>query len=302
MSYGTHYEVHVGVVTDNVDPEQRGRIRVRCDTLAGTDTELPDFVDPVFPYLAGDGQTTTAGWCFIPDVGVAVELEIATSSPRDETTGAISFDAPAIRWRACVFARGGDTVSPEFIQNYPNRRGIVTGAGHALIFDDTANDPEVKLSQANADGTSFLDFDERGNAMILTSLGMMFYMNQGDGELSIIDTNSNAFVMNADGWYVTSAASDMVKAGGGALSIFTGDMLINASGVNANVGAFQVAQFGLDTPVLVEGILGFSTFLANALTEISTALTGLGFPTTQTGTMIGALGAGAFSATLLSSE
>lgn len=316
MKTGTHSEVHIGIVTDNNDPEQRGRIKARVDTLAGSDTELPDFIEPVFPYLSGDGQNTTGGWFFVPDVGVAVEIEITTTAPRDETIAAITLDAPAIRWRACTFAPGADTISDEFKTNYPGRRGFVTGAGHGLIFDDTEDDPEIKLFQTNADGsTTFLDFDQDGSIIMSTGAGHLFFANADKGELSIIDSNANALVMSSAGWYLTSPDSDMVKAGGGAISMMTGNVLINASGVTANVGEFLVSQTSgaSSTPALVDGLafgvpptnIGFSAILAAALTEITAGLAAVPAPTPvclNANALISALGGGAFKSTLLKAE
>jgi hypothetical protein len=304
---GTHTEIHIGIVTDNNDPEQRGRIRARVDTLAGSDTELPDYIEPVFPYLSGDGSNATGGWFFVPDIGVAVEIEITTTAPRDETVAAITLDAPAIRWRACAFAPGGDTISDEFRTNYPSRRGLVTGAGHGLIFDDTEDDPEIKLFQANSDGsTTFLDFDQDGSIVMSTGAGHLFFANADKGELSIIDSNANAMVMSSEGWYLTSPDSDMIKAGGGALSIMTSNVLINASGISANVGELLIAQSpagALASPALVEGLAGFSALLNAALTEISSGLAAIPFPPTGAIVALQAqLDVGAFTAVRLKTE
>jgi hypothetical protein len=306
---GTHSEVHIGIVTDNNDPEQRGRIRVRCDTLAGADTEWPDYIEPVFPYLSGDGQNATGGWFFVPDVGVAVEIEITTTAPRDETVAAITLDAPAIRWRACAFAQGADAISDEFKTNYPGRRGFVTGAGHGLVFDDTADDPEIKLFQTNSDGsTTFLDFDQDGSVILSTGAGHLFFMNADKGELSIIDSNANTLVMSDAGWYLTSPDSDMVKAGGGAISLMTGNVLINASGVSANVGEFLIAQSpagALASPAVIEGLAGFSGMLAGALTEVIAGLAAVPAPTPvmpNTSALLAQLQAGAFTAVRLKTE
>lgn len=307
----TTREIHIGIVRDNADPEQRGRLMVECATLAADGALWPDWIEPVFSFLSSlDTETSNGGGLWIPDVGVAVELEIATASQRDESPGAVSVDAPDIRWRACVFARGKDVLGSEFVgDNYPNRRGWQTRSGHALIFDDTDGDPEVKLQQVNEFGISFFDFDETGSAFISTSKGQLFYMNQDAGEVTLLDTNSNLLTFNADGWFITSADSDMVKAGGGEISLFSGNILLNASGVNANVGGFSVAQLGLDTPVIVEGLAGFSTMFAAFLTELKTALlvpAAVGTPPMPASPMLdalnSALGSGSFTATLLTSE
>ena len=162
MIRATVTEVHKAIITDNVDPEQRGRLKVRCDTLAGPDTELPDWVEPRFPYLSSSNDNTTdGGWFFVPDIGVVIEIEITVSSARDETPEAISFDAPDLRWRACVIAPGEDSVGSEFKgDSYPKRRGVQTGAGHAIVFDDDAL--LVQLIAAYRAGRSILILGKDG--------------------------------------------------------------------------------------------------------------------------------------------
>jgi hypothetical protein len=306
----TIYEVHQAIVTDNVDPEQRGRIKVQCSTLVENDQELPDFVDPVFPYLSSsDQQTTNGGWFFVPDIGTIVELEVASDSPRDETPGAISFDAPNIRWRAQILASGADTVGSEFLgDNYPNRRGVQTALGHALVFDDTDNDPEVKLQWSDGQGGfSFLDFDENGSLIILTSTGMMMFMDQENGALTLADTNENLLSMTSDGWYIATTDSDIVKAGGGEVSILTGTLLVNASGANFQVGGLGVQQLGLDTPVIVEGLgLTLTSQLAACLLEVVAIGAGIPggvpVPAPTCSALSTALSAGTHTATLLTTE
>ena len=78
-------------VTNNVDPENRGRISVACVGLLGDEeTELPMFVEPVHDW----------GWFYIPDVGELVEIEVIESSDEDEQHGQMSIDNLDIKWRS----------------------------------------------------------------------------------------------------------------------------------------------------------------------------------------------------------
>lgn len=297
-------EIHYGIVSDNNDPEMRGRVRVRCGTLVPDDTEWPEWVEPLFPYLSSSDQNKTdGGFFFIPDIGVVVELELEVTSARDEVPGQSSIDAPDIRWRACVWAHGTDVLPDDFLANYPFRRGIKTSLGHMLLFDDTEDSPLVRLLQHNEDGESFLDFDENGSALLLTSLGMMLYLNQDAGELTLMDNNQNALIMNEDGLYLATADSDMFTMGGGKVQTMTGEWILNGTSANANVGKFSVSQAGTDTAVIVEGAAGFQSQLSSSLTEIAGFLAGLGFPCVfTTGTFVPALSGGQYAATLLTSE
>lgn len=296
-------EYHIGIVVDNADPEQRGRIKVRCDSLMGLDVSLPDFIDPVFPYIGGDGLKGTAGWFFVPDIGVKVEIEITSSAHHDETFGSATVDSPDIKWRACVVAPGTDSINSDFLgDNYPSRRGIITNAGHGILFDDTSGDPEVKIFQVNDFGTSFLNFDEVGSATLLTSKGMLLYMNQDAGEISLIDTNQNALVMNPTGWFITDANSNMISTADTVFQFLAKEaFLFNGTLANFNVSNVQIGSNpSLWSPVVVEGVaIPFTTALSTLISEIVTsfaAATPPLVPLASAAAFIAALNAGAHTA------
>ena len=297
-------EYHYGLVSDNADPEMRGRIRVTCGTLAPDASDWPEWIEPSFPFLSSTDQSKAdGGFFFIPDIGIVVELELCVDSARDEVPGQSSIDSPDIRWRACVWSNGTDELPDDFKTNYPNRRGIKTSAGHMLLFDDTEDEPLVRLLQGNADGESFFEFGLDGSATLVTSLGMMLLMNQKDKQLTLMDNSQNMLAMNEDGLYLATGASDMFTMGGGVTQLMTGEFVVNGTSMTANVGKLAVSQNNADTAVLVEGLAGFQTQLSTALTEISGFLAGLGFPCVfTTGTFVPMLSSGSFSATLLTSE
>ena len=315
---GTFREIHIGIVTDNDDPEKRGRLKVASASLVGIDGNLnplewPDFIEPVYPYLASsDDNVSNAGWFFVPDIGVAVELEVAVSGPHDETPGMTSIEAPDIRWRGCLHAHGVDGFPADFVgDDYPNVRGIQTKAGHHILFNDVK--PEVRLLQVNADGNSFLSFDEKGSIILGTSKGHLIYLNQDDGEVMVSDgINGNAMVFTSSGWYITDGASNIISADGNQeIAIMSqGAILMNASGVTANVGEFAVLAFPSVFPgtgVIYDNTLGpsgsggFSLNMARALTEINVKLAPFGGSPLATAMAV-LLNAGVFTSPLLITE
>lgn len=137
-------EAHRATVKDDRDPQKRGRIRVASATLMGVDAndeavDYPAWVEPMFPVLfSSDGDRVNAGWFAVPSVGATVEIEIAVASSHDQVPGQTEQTDPDPRWKACIL-RAGDSVPPEFLPNYPQRRGYKTSSGHILIFDDSPN-------------------------------------------------------------------------------------------------------------------------------------------------------------------
>jgi len=118
-------EEHWGIVIDNRDPEKRGRLIVQADTIAEGD--VLEWIDPTFHFVDSDTETK-AGSLWIPNPGAVVAVEIEA----EDDSEAMDLQP---RWKCCIYP--DDAVPDAFIENYPNRRGWVTRAGHILYFDDT---------------------------------------------------------------------------------------------------------------------------------------------------------------------
>lgn len=276
MAYGQKYEIHHGIVTDNEDPEKRGRLRVKCATLVKGDGELPFWVEAVYPFLSSsEDEKSNGGWFFTPNIGVIVELQVGVTSGHDELPGFTAMVAPQVKWRACLSARGSDVLDDLFKEHYPHRRGISTARGHALLFDDH-------------DGTLTLMTRDSANKIWLDAEGDSIHM---------LDANGNAMDMDSDGWHWESANGDLIEGGSGAI-------LFESPDIRAECSQFVVTQTGaLQTPVIVDGQLGLQSLLGAALTEISGLIAGLGLVAVTTNTVVvPALQAGSFSSNIMSAE
>lgn len=118
-------EKHWGLVVDNDDPEKRGRLIVQCDTIAEGD--VLEWIEPSFHFVDSDEQVQ-AGCFWVPNPGALVEVEIEA----EDDSEANDLDP---RWKCCLYPN--DALPEVFKENYPQRRGWVTRAGHILYFDDT---------------------------------------------------------------------------------------------------------------------------------------------------------------------
>jgi hypothetical protein len=139
MNGGELTEVHFAIVTDNKDPEKRGRLKVRSQSLLGADVELPGWVEPESPLFTSIGG---GGSLFLPKIQSVVELVVCVHDVgMDQMEGERFLQNPSGKWRHATPSGAADKMPlPVALGiNYPNRRGWVTPAGHKIIMDDVGS-------------------------------------------------------------------------------------------------------------------------------------------------------------------
>ncbi len=166
----TLQETYHAIVTDNKDPEQRGRLKVQCQGLVGAQAELPDWAEPMAGAYVSNGS---GGSLFLPKIGSTVEIICdAHDTHRDEMPGERFLQNPNIKWRPATFTdkRGPMPLPAPLTINYPERRGWVTPGGHQVITDDKGSviikskdggQIELNLSRRFASGGGASSFETR---------------------------------------------------------------------------------------------------------------------------------------------
>jgi hypothetical protein len=182
-------------VTENQDPEQRARIKIRCpDFLGVDDVDMPEWVEPCLDW----------GWFLIPDIDEIVEIEIVVSTDEDEVPYQSAIWDPTVTWRGKRFYGGEDTEAPrpvpeDFKTNYGKRRGFATPAGHILLFDDTEGQEKIRLSLRLSEGGgneyTFIDFDKSGNIILSNAGDGLVLLGAGSEE-----AGAAAFLVRGDEW------------------------------------------------------------------------------------------------------
>lgn len=159
-------EPFTAIVSNNNDPATRGRIKVICEAILG-DQEIDEWAEPAI---------NGPGWFFVPEVDDEIEIEV---NRRIDTETSLN-----IRYRSQVY-NDDSPVNDIFKKGYddkgPKRMGLVTAAGHLLIFDNGDNptvnvvhgagtfmrlnaDKSVNIGQ-NWEGKElvFMEIDKNGN-------------------------------------------------------------------------------------------------------------------------------------------
>jgi len=116
---------HRGVVKDNADPKQQGRVRVCVPTLfEGISTQYLPWAVPAMPFSVGGGAGSGAGCFCVPEVDSTVWCFFEGED----------YNQPV------YFAAAPDGVHglpSERTTNYPDRRVVKTASGIVLYVDDT---------------------------------------------------------------------------------------------------------------------------------------------------------------------
>ena len=240
-------ELHIGVVTNRDDPEERGRLKVRCASLMGTDDqgnaiEYPHWIDPTFPNAWVDGDRNLTGLVFaIPSEGAMVEFQVDVQSAMDQWPMETFTQRPQPRWRAApVFL--GDTVTDLFRTNYPDRSGWQTAKGHYLCFDDTSNQQELELYHGKEirNGHASVKFDKNGEVVIKDGSGGSIALTPGtsnaNSKIEVKDERNNVITIE-NGKITVSAQGDVAVRG-------TGDVTVDGTNVKLNGPGPGVSRIG----------------------------------------------------------
>jgi uncharacterized protein involved in type VI secretion and phage assembly len=210
------YGKYRGLVVDNADPENLGRLKVRVPSVLGGSV-VTGWATPCVPYGGADNQ----GFLFVPEVasGVWIEFEegdlefpIWVGTYWSKPGGASELPKP----NDPTGAEEGDVQSP------PTRKIIKTLRGHTLQLEDADGDEMVLLVEAvngqvvtlNADGIRIAD-GKNGNTLTLDASGIV-----------IEDKNGNVITM--DGSSVTIKSSSINVGDGASEPLVLGNQLKTA--------------------------------------------------------------------------
>jgi uncharacterized protein involved in type VI secretion and phage assembly len=185
------YGKYRGLVVDNADPEQLGRLKLKVPSVLGSDV-VTGWALACVPY----GGDVNQGMLFIPEVdaGVWVEFE----------EGDLEFPI----WVGTFWSKpGGDSEVPHpnaadgsadsAVQDPPTRKIIKTQKGHTIQFEDKDDEEMVTIVEAK-------------NGHVIT-------MNK-DG-IKITEANGNVIAIAQDAFTITSKVPFTIDASGQAVVI-----------------------------------------------------------------------------------
>jgi len=203
------YGKYRGVVVDNEDPEQLGRLKVSVPSVLGPEV-VTGWAMPCMPY----GGAANQGFLFIPEVdaGVWIEFEEGDlefpiwtgtywTKPDGESELPLANDA-----------EGEETE----IQNPVTSKIIKTLRGHTIQLEDAEGEERITILQKSDDGINLVVMDATG-IVVKDYHGNSFEMLETG--MVMTDLTGNIIEMSDSAFNITSAVAMTIDASGQAFEV-----------------------------------------------------------------------------------
>lgn len=206
-----HFGKFRGEVTDNLDPDNRARLRVHVGHLG--EDYITTWALPCLPF----GGASETGMFFVPVIGARVWVEFEQ--------GDINFPI----WTGTYW--DADTDPPTESQpeeNDPVRRAFKTPSGHILLFDDTSDTEIIRLFHS---GGAFLEMDEAGRAKLSDNSDAAITLDAEAGEIVIADANGNTITMSSSGTKVEDSNGNIIELASAGVTVTADKIVLSGTSV-----------------------------------------------------------------------
>jgi uncharacterized protein involved in type VI secretion and phage assembly len=183
------YGKYRGIVTDNKDPQKRGRLKFLIPSvLADQDT---DWALPCLPY----GGANQQGMFMVPEIDAQVWVEFEEG------------DISRPIWVGTFWQQESD-VPQDAAREEPTTRLFQTKSGHILQFDDEEGKEQFRLFHP-ADAEMLID--KNGTISLTDTSGAVLRMDAENNEIIVEDANGNIITMNSSGTKVEDSNGNVIE-------------------------------------------------------------------------------------------
>ena len=228
--FNKYYGTYRAVVADNKDPEKRGRIKLYSPDLGET-KPLEIWVDPEFDF-AGKGH----GAFFPPEIEDFVRVTYSHGNPSTPNAYRGGWYIKDGVPEKLGHDEGGDSKKG----TAPIKRGLVTKAGHALVFNDKKDEESLELSWK--DSSAKLTIDKKATVTIITGNSHIVIDKEGK-KIEIIDENKNTILLDDKGVTITTNKDVKVTADKG-VTVKAATVDIDSSKVTLTSSSGEPAVLG----------------------------------------------------------
>lgn len=249
-----------GLVVDNKDPDQRGRILAYAPETGQSVGSYPKiWIDPMFS-AAGDERGSFAP----PEIGDSVRICFFCGDP-SRPVGYLG------GWY------GKDELPSELAYSgngYPERRGFVTRMGHTVWMSDESGKEQISInwhkSDSGDDATSHrdvtadrnkgesasMDFMPSGSVVVENKQGSQITMDATNKKITILDKdNSNTLTMGSGGFEFSDGNGNSIKLNNDNTIQLNGNFTVNGVNGNLNLSGNVSIGSGAISPVPLGDVL-----------------------------------------------
>ena len=200
-----YYGKYRGFVVDRADPENLCRLKLRVPSVLSD--QVTNWALPCLPF----GGTSDVGLVTVPEVGAQVWVEFEE--------GLISNPI----WVG-TFWQASATV-PENDQEEPFRRTLKTPSGHSLVFDDEADQEQIRLEHNSG---SKVTIAPNGTIQIEDTSPNTITLDTENGMIQITDANGNQLVMDSSGSKVEDSNGNTIEMTASGITLAGQKVVIDA--------------------------------------------------------------------------
>jgi uncharacterized protein involved in type VI secretion and phage assembly len=209
-----HYGKYRGIVADNDDPEQLGRVKVQVPSVLGE--EVLGWALPCAAY-GGDGNV---GALFVPEIGAGVWVEFEEGCLECPIWVGTFWSKPD---GASELPKSNDAEGAEVdaLPSPPTRKVIKTRKGHTIQFEDKDGEESVLIVHRLG--------DEQRNVIALTASGLTLLQRIDAGKenrieltetgITLTDLTGNQLVLGDSAVTLTAKVAFTLDAAGQAVTI-----------------------------------------------------------------------------------
>lgn len=203
---GAYYGPYEALVGDNKDPEKRGRIRVTVPNIAPNEDDLLEGWFTPAAFMAGTSDDAKYGWFWPPEIGDVVQVTFYYGSTLNTGSYFGGRYVSQDRVPAPLGYKEGEG------ETEPVTRGVVTRAGHQLVFFEEGGKEEVDLVWKQGDATASLKFLPNGSVEVTNKQGSKITLDAENKQIVVDDVdNGNTVTLDSNGVKVKTKAKVVVE-------------------------------------------------------------------------------------------
>jgi hypothetical protein len=206
------YGKYRGVVADNKDPQQRGRLKLIVPSVLGD--QKTDWALPCMPFGGGKGY----GLFLVPEKDAQVWVEFEEG------------DIQRPIWTG-TFWREKDQVPEDACLEEPTTRLLQTPGEHVIQFDDKSGEEQFRLYHPS--GAEII-IDKDGVISLTDAENNAITLDAKNKELILADANGNTITLSNSGTTVEDANKNKLEMGSTGITI-----------KDSNGNAFEMAASGI---------------------------------------------------------